>query len=376
MEENEKLEKENQVLQLELKLEKHDRPYRTFSMTQKGEESEDGGGSWYKYVEKRSKGTNNLSRAPKTKERESSSSSDSSSSQEQRRPSQRLPKHQKAYMTFSRTTKDDEESEDGGGKWYKHVTKGKKEMMKNLPKANRDGSSSSSADEIEVQAEKRKKLKKHVKAYSPRKFSKEAKEGEDGGGNWHEHVTIRRGRNQSGNLSKNRMATKFSSSSENLSSSSSSSSSSSEAELKISNVEDWKAKLVTDAFNKSNNINAETSTPIKVNVTIHPFGIEQRNPKENVEAQDDDPNMSFIEKKDRLEKVLFSQDDESIDHGETPIKGKTANKKTLLFQSFKIDGGSIGVNLLETSLVVQLHVLYHLHGTYIRVGVHSSSTDP
>ena len=52
------------------KLDKNERPYKTFTKASKesGEESEDGGGGWHKYVEKRnrhdssnlSKSTNNI----------------------------------------------------------------------------------------------------------------------------------------------------------------------------------------------------------------------------------------------------------------------------------------------------------------------------
>ena len=45
---------------------KHERPYRTFTKASKesGDESEDGGGGWYKYVEKRQNGqSDNLSKS-------------------------------------------------------------------------------------------------------------------------------------------------------------------------------------------------------------------------------------------------------------------------------------------------------------------------
>ena len=67
-----------------------DRPSQTFSKIEKktlqsgGEESEDGGGSWYKYADKRNRGpknNNNLSKSSvKMPKIDSSSSSDSESS--------------------------------------------------------------------------------------------------------------------------------------------------------------------------------------------------------------------------------------------------------------------------------------------------------
>ena len=66
-----------------------DRPSQTFSKIERklqsgGEESEDGGGSWYKYADKRNRGpknNNNLSKSSvKMPKIDSSSSSDSESS--------------------------------------------------------------------------------------------------------------------------------------------------------------------------------------------------------------------------------------------------------------------------------------------------------
>ena len=122
----------------------------------------------------------------------------------------RLHKGHKAYTTLSRVTKEmasaGEESEDGGGRWDRYVTRGRKELLRKHPAPKveiLDDLPIESSKESHRHANKSKKLSKHLKAY---------KVSDDGGGGWHHYVTVRRHSGAS-NLSRSRHVSEFSSSS-------------------------------------------------------------------------------------------------------------------------------------------------------------------
>ena len=210
---------ESEIEELSSKLPKHGVPYKIQTIQKNEVESEDGGGGWHQHVSKRGRNVSgNLSKSILAKKAytSSSSSSDTSSEDEIEELSSKLPKHGVPYKIQS-MQKNEVESEDGGGGWHQHVGIRQRTPSGNLSRSNlskkaytSSSSKSSSDQEEQIDEEKSYKLVKHAAPYNIQQIKNDGVESEDGGGGWHQHVS-KRGRNISGNLSKNRLEAKDSS---------------------------------------------------------------------------------------------------------------------------------------------------------------------
>lgn len=126
-------------------------------------------------------------------------------------------------MTFSRVSKEmesaGEESEDGGGSWHKYVTMERKALLRGkkpdyILSSDIIGRSGGAAGKkLPASSLKLKKQAKPYTSHSLQFIAKNERESEDGGGGWHQHVSMRKS-NSSGALSRSRIFQTSSSSSD------------------------------------------------------------------------------------------------------------------------------------------------------------------
>lgn len=272
-----------------------------------GEESEDGGGGWHKYVSLGKSGRG-LSK------RKIDVGSDDSITDEGKEKDigHKLTRHQEP-TEFPEVKRSiiisGEESEDGGGNWHQHVSKrNSTDNGNNLSKSAKlneeyepiTPSESSSSSSSSYGDPKSPKLSKHGQPFSMQKMCGIEHESEDGGGGWHRHVSMR-SRNESGNLSKNRL-------------------SDFPPDQLSSSVNDWKLQLAASAVNDPNGF----MKSIKAHERKKGMMLDLKSNLEQNSVEDSSPctpKISFEEKKERLHNILFCRSDATPERSEDPVKG-------------------------------------------------------